>query len=372
MATMRVVYQPGAGAGAVLSPLSNNRQADTRSANRRRRNKANQNRDRDTQGQRHGRRAGSGVNGPAHTGKRRANQNGNRYRQCGVHATSVEQLSLMLPLSLSLSVAPAAAPPSFQGFVLTGDAIYDDDDDDEGCEVDEYTERIRGQQDGQRMTAEIPGQEEELLQAMLSQTYETTDSILEEHATRHRECILQRWRAQQQHTAQTHTQADIPQVEQQHNAQTHTQADTPQLELIDEIDDTEDAVDQLSPTTGSRSNQSGSQSPVADAPDSPADEQSAIDNTLLAEELKEQGHALMAAGDYLNAGGTFGIARRLNPADAELRELEATADRMAESAAVELLQRPATKRCSQYSRMYDAWLSSGRPEMDSSVSMAVC
>ena len=351
MATTRVVYQPGA--GAVLSSLSSNREADTRSVNRRRRNKAKQNRDRETQGQRHGRRAGSGVNGPAYNSKRRANQNGNRYRQCGVHATSVEQLSLMLPLSLALSVAPAAAGPSFRDFVLTGDTIYDFEEDD--CEVDEYTERIRGQQYGQRTTGEMPAEEEERLQAMLSQTYETTDGILEEHATQHRECILQRWRAQQQH-----------------NTQTHTQADTPQLELIDEIDDTEDTVDHLSPATGSRSNQSGSQSPVADAPDSPADEQSAIDNKLLAEELKEQGHAFMAAGDYLNAGGTFGIARRLNPADAELRELEATADRMAESAAVELLQRPATKCCSQYSQMYDAWLSSGRSEMDSSVSMAVC
>jgi hypothetical protein len=330
--------------------------------------------------------------GPARSGKRRVNQNSaNRrtHRQCGVHSTAVDQLSLML--AASQLGAPPPPPPLFSGdFVLTGDVIFneDDDDDDAGCEEDHYTARAREAAASPQHDVEEPDPEQDAIAAALAQTYDTTNTMLEEHATRHQECILQRWRAQQQHY---NTQNNDPQ--QHHSSHTNEPSQDisapHKLELIDEIEDTdEDIVDQLTPTGSRSTGKSGSQSPVADAPDSPADDPPvdgkswgaptsakdavAAEQVAQAEELKEQGHALMAAGDYINAGGIFGIARTLNPDDAELPELEATADRMAESA-VESVHRPATKRCSQYSRMYDAWLSSGRPEMRSSaVSMAVC
>lgn len=376
----------------VLSSLSNNEHAGSR-VNYRRRKKPSKPKGACEHGsaRRSGRNSGRHCpNGPTRSGKRRPNHNAaaNRrtHRQCGVHATAVDQLSLMLAAS-QLGDLPACPPPTFGGdFVLTGDVIFDEEDDDAGCVVDHYTERASGATTSPQRGVEDADPEQDAIAAVLAQTYDTTNRILEEHATRHQDCILRRWRAQQHYD--THTDEA-----QRHDSHTHEpgqDSSAPQkLELIDEIEDTGNAVDQVTPKSGSRSTgESGYQSPVADAPDSPADEHNPSDDTMWdvqnsakdavaaeqvaqAADLKEQGHALMAAGDYINAGGTFGIARRLNPADAELRELEATADRMAESA-VERVHWPATKRCSQYSRMYDAWLSSERPEIASPVSMAVC
>lgn len=373
MAGKRVVYEPRA---EVLGTLSNN-DTQPRRANRKRSSAKGQKPKgacEGAAGRRRGR-SGSCPHGPTRSGKRRTqSQNGaNRRssRHCAaVHATAVDQLSLMLAAS-QLGGVPYAQhpPPLFSGsFILTGDVILEEDDAD--AEVDHYAERAQGCVQG----VQEPDPEEEAIAAALAQTYETTDTMLKEHATRHQECIVQRWRAQQNHSTHTTVNDSV-----QNNAR--------KPELIDDIEDTEHTFDQLSPTGSRSTDESGSQSPVTDAPDSPADERYSRSNgsnlcgatdsaenaeqIAQAEELKEQGHALMAVGDFINAGGIFGIARKLNPADTELRELEVTADRMAERA-VEVVHRPTTKRCSQYSRIYDAWLSSGRPEMDSPVSMAVC
>ncbi len=394
MASARVVYGRGA---EVLGTLSNNEQQDGASMravhNRSARRSKGQGKGACEQGpdrRRRGRSSRHGCpNGPARSGKRRVNQNSSNrrtHRQCGVHATAVDQLSLML----AASQLGASSLPLFGGnFVLTGDVIFDEhEDDDAGCEEDHYTARARGAAASPQQQLEEPDPEEDAIAAALAHTYDATNTILEEHATQHQECILQRWRAQQQHY---NTQKNDPQQQHiSHSNEPGQDISAPhKLELIDEIEDTdEDIVDQLTPAGSRAAGKSGSQSPVADAPDSPADgptgddkswgaptsakDAAAAEQVAQAEELKEQGHALMAAGDYINAGGIFGIARTLNPDDAELRELESTADRMAESA-IERVHRPATKRCSQYSRMYDAWLSSGRPEMSSSaVSMAIC
>eukprot|EP01046_Picozoa_sp_COSAG06_P017791 COSAG06_NODE_1219_length_10212_cov_51.453080_12_plen_455_part_00 len=400
--SMRIVYAPET---VPLSTLSSNSDAtgSRASANRSRRKGRPATKQAAAKGScnpspRHaarGRARAGCPNGPARSGKRRANPHGANRRthgqSCGsVHPTAVDQLSLMLAASqLGSAVVPPVDAPMFnESFVLMGGVIAadDDDDDDECCgEMDPYTARVRGC--GTQPAEEEPDAEDAAIQAALAHNFDTTNTLLDEHATRHQECIVLRWQAQQQQYSTHNTQTNT-------HSSSQDNSSPRKLVLIDEAAESADEHQEH--------HQSGTQSPVADVPDSPMDENTSTlsdeasvdpkpavaaapdpeaEHMAQAAELKEQGKALMAAGDYINAGGTFGIARGLNPNDAELRELEDNADRMAEAAAEAAarsvrhhVHRPApTKSCgSQYARMYEAWLSSGRPEMRGPVAMAVC
>ena len=285
------------------------------------------------------------------------------------NAPTVEQLSMLLAASQlgnTAQAVPTALSPRFTLRALTAE---EEDSDDECCgEMDPYTAAARGTVPA-TTTQEGEDAEEMMLAAALAQSYQATDTLLDEHAAQHQTMIVERWRAQQQLTQQQKQKEQQQQLSLQHTARNTTAAPI-KLVLMD-------GAEEVAVEVAHRD----SLSPVSVAPDSPGESQPKPSRAELppshrevipeerkvqAAELKEQGQALMAAGDYMNAGGTFGIAKGLDPTDEELPALEASADAQAASAAT-----PSTC-ASEYALMYQAWLSSGTAENLETAQMAVC
>lgn len=290
-------------------------------------------------------------------------------------APTVEQLSLLLAASQLGGAAPVHAGLSSH-FTLTALTAEEEDSDDECCgEMDSYTAAARGivPSTNASTSHEEGVAEDMMLAAALAQNFQATDTLLNEHAAQHQTMIVERWRAQQQ-LAQQQKQQERQQQEQLSPGRTthNTTTCTAPIKLVFKDGAGEDEELDAPPRD--------SFSPVSVAPDSPGESQPmpssrevildpAAERKVQAAELKEQGQALMAAGDYLNGAACFGIAKGLDPGDEELPGLEEQADSQAASAA----RAAAPSTCaSEYARMYEAWLSLGTSEIHDTGQMAVC